>query len=113
MAFDDKTRNKAYKIVCALNVASRAKTYGQSAPHLHQIVLRVMVLMGFSVCSNGGATVVFIMKAVAKNYFPWTPSNRDACGRRKVVEPHNNKMKEMDQHHLRKLRVGKRAYNAA
>ena len=72
-----------------------------------------MVLMDFAVCSKRGATVVFVIKVVAKDYFHWTPLRRDAHGRRKVVEPHNNKVKEMYQHHLRKFWVGKCAYNAA
>jgi hypothetical protein len=45
-----------------------------------------MVLMDFGVCSKRGATVVFVIKAVAKDSFPWTPLRRDAHGRRKVVE---------------------------
>jgi hypothetical protein len=57
-----------------------------------------MVLM-VTVCSKWGTTVVFVIKVVARDYFPWTPSGRDAHSRRKVVEPHNNKVKEMYQHH--------------
>jgi hypothetical protein len=71
-----------------------------------------MVLMDFAVCSKRGATVAFVIKAMAKDYLLWTPSRRDAHGRRKVVEPHNNEVMEMYQHQLGKFWVGKCAYNA-
>jgi hypothetical protein len=41
-----------------------------------------MVLVDFAVCSKRGATVVFVIKAVAKDYFPCTSLRRDAHGRR-------------------------------
>jgi hypothetical protein len=69
--------------------------------------------MDFAVCSKSGTTVVLVIKVVAKDYFLWTPSRRDAYGRRKVVEPHKSKVKEVYQHYLGKFWVGKCAYNAA
>jgi hypothetical protein len=47
------------------------------------------------VCNQGSGKVVFVIKVMVKDYLPWTPSRRDARGRRKVVEPHNIKVKEM------------------
>jgi hypothetical protein len=54
-----------------------------------------MVLMDFAVFSKRGATVVFdfVIKVVAKDYFPFTQLRSDAHGKGKVVEPHNNKVK--------------------
>ncbi len=69
--------------------------------------------MGFAVGTKWGFTVLFVVKAVTDDEFPWTKLGEDAHGRREIVQPHNNKVEKLDEHEGGKILVRKSTENTA
>ena len=91
----------------ALDVAGGAESDGRNASKFHGVSFFLMVFVDFGVGAKGGMAVVFVVKTMPEDDFSRTPARRNTGGTGKVVELHDNKMDEMDKHHVRQLGVGK------
>ena len=58
--------------------------------------------MGFTVGTIRGTAMMCVIKTMSENGFAWALCGGNAISNRETVQPHNNKMKKVDDHLSRK-----------
>ena len=96
---DNETGNQTQKIVCALDIASGSKTNGRDTARFHTVTARLVIFVNLTIGSKHCTAMMSVVKATTEDDFTGAIAGT-AGGRREVIEPHHNKVHEMNHYLL-------------
>ena len=96
---DNETGNQTQKIVCALDIASGAKTNGRDTASLHTVTALLVIFVNLTIGSEHCTAMMCVVQATTEDDFTGAITGT-AGGRREVIEPHHNKVHEMNHYLL-------------
>lgn len=106
--FDDEPRCQTEETVDAQNIIGGTETNRRSTPGFHAVGGGI-ILVNLAVRTGRCTAVMMIVTFVVENNLVWAEMVQDTICHWKIIEPHGNMMKEVNEQYLGNAGVGKHA----
>jgi hypothetical protein len=88
---DNETCNQTQKVVCALYIASGAKTNCRDTARFHTVTALLVIFVNLTIGAEHRTAMMCVVKATTESEFTGAITGTTG-GRRKVIEPHYNEV---------------------